>query len=163
MPAVRQTVKSMVAPDNHPMAMVVRSGPWSAAEVSSFLRDARIPVRLASSGHYPVVQSLWFDFDGEHLWCATQADSVLARRLARSDRCGFEVSADAPPYRGVRGTGHARIDAQPAAEVLSRLIARYQGDEPTALSRWLLSRVDTEVAIRIEDLAVTSWDYSGRM
>jgi hypothetical protein len=145
------------------MALVVRSGPWTADEVRGHLADARIPLRLASSGTFPLVQSLWFVFDDDALWCATQADSVVARRLARDDHCGFEVCADQPPYRGVRGTGRARIVPAAAADVLPQLIARYVGDEPTPLSQWLLSRLDTEVAIRVGDLTVTSWDYSGRM
>ena len=57
------------------------SGPWSETDVLSFLRATVIPVRLASMGTFPLVQSLWFLPDGLDLWCATQADSVLARRL----------------------------------------------------------------------------------
>ena len=41
-----------------------------------------------------------------------------------------------------------------AATVLPRLISRYLGDEPGPLASWLLSRVDSEVAIRISDLRV---------
>lgn len=145
------------------MTIVVRSGPWDLATVQDFLARTVIPVRLASQGSFPMVQSLWFLPEGDCLWCATQQDSVLARRLAKDDRCGFEVSADAPPYRGVRGTGRARLDSGAAAQVLPRLIDRYQGPERTPLGDWLLSRLDTEVAIRIDGLAVTSWDYSTRM
>lgn len=145
------------------MTFEVRSGPWSADRVREHLQGIRIPIRLASSGSFPLVQSLWFLFEDDVVWCATQADSVVARRLARDPRCGFEVSADQPPYRGVRGTGRAALDASAAADVLPRLIERYLGSEPNDLARWLLSRLDSEVAIRIDDLAVTSWDYSGRM
>lgn len=144
-------------------ALTLRSGPWSAEQVADYLSTTVIPVRLASAGKQPLVQSLWFDFDGRSLWCASQSDSVLVRRLRRDSRVAFEVSADQPPYRGVRGNGNAHLDPVSAPDVLPRLIARYQGSEPTRLSEWLLSRVDTEVAIRIDGLAVTSWDYSGRM
>ena len=145
------------------MTLEVRSGPWSPDRVRAHLRDARIPLRLATNGEFPLVQSLWFLLDEDALWCATQADAVVVRRVTRDARCGFEVSADQPPYRGVRGTGRAQIVPDAGREVLPRLIARYLGDEPTDLSRWLLSRLDREVAIRIDDLSVTSWDYSGRM
>ena len=37
------------------------------------------------------------------------------------------------------------------------------GEQESPLGAWLMSRMDSEVAIRIGDLAVTSWDYSGRM
>lgn len=141
----------------------IRSGPWSADQVTSYLTQTCIPVRLASHGSFPLVQSLWFTYDEGALWCATQADSVLARRLRRDGRCGFEVSADTPPYRGVRGTGQATLVPEAAADVLPRLIRRYQGQDSTPLADWLLSRIATEVAVRIDGLTLTSWDYSGRM
>lgn len=163
MPAVRQTVKSGSAPENRGMPLTVRSGPWDVAAVQRFLEQSVIPVRLASSGRHPLVQSLWFLPAPDGLWCATQADSVLARRLARDARIGFEVAADAPPYRGVRGTGRARLVPEAAVDTLPRLIERYLGTEPTPLGSWLMSRIESEVAVHLDDLAVTSWDYTPRM
>lgn len=123
-----------------------------------------IPVRLASSGRTaPLVQSVWFLYDEQALWCCTQSDAVLARRLTSDPRCGFEVSGDLPPYRGVRGTARAEILPDRAADVLPRLILRYLGDEPGSLGGWLLSRLDHEVAIRLHDLRVSTFDYTSRM
>jgi hypothetical protein len=145
------------------MAMEIRSGPWTSDQVDQYLRATAIPLRLATAGRKLLVQSLWFEFDGSSLWCASQSDSVLVRRLRKDDRIGFEVSADAPPYRGVRGHGRAHLDPPRAADLLPRLIERYLGSTPSPLADWLLSRIDNEVAIRIDDLTVTSWDYSARM
>ncbi len=151
---------------NRPMAdgaITVRSGPWDADGVGAFLGDAAIPIRLATNGPgHPLVQSLWFLFEGEALWCCTRADAVLTARLRRDPRCAFEVSADAPPYRGVRGFGTATVDTASAASVLPALIERY-GQDGTPLADWLLARTDDEVSIRIAGLTVTSWDYSTRM
>ena len=144
-------------------AVGIRSGPWSEAEIRSYLDATVIPVRLASMGTFPLVQSLWFLPEGLDLWCATQADSVLARRLRADSRCGFEVSADEPPYRGVRGTGHATLLPEAAADVLPRLIERYAVPDDSPLAGWLLSRIDTEVAVRIRPRTMSSWDYSPRM
>jgi hypothetical protein len=44
-----------------------------------------------------------------------------------------------------------------------QLIDKYLGDRTVPLAKWLLSRLDEEVAIRIDSLTVTSWDYSSRM
>jgi hypothetical protein len=141
----------------------LRSGPWSTDVATGFLTASVIPIRLATQGAaHPMVQSLWFDFDGSSLWCCTKDDSVLARRLAREPRCAFEVSADMAPYRGVRGTGTATLMPVLARDVLPRLIDRY-GQRDTALADWLLSRLDREVAIRIDDLVMSSWDYAARM
>lgn len=142
----------------------IASGPWSESEIVSFLEVTRIPVRLATNGSAgPLVQSLWFVPRGVELWCCTQRSSVLTRRLNRDDRVGFEVAGDMPPYRGVRGTGVAHVIDDDVETTLRALIERYQGSERTALSDWLLSRIDSEVAIRIEPRTVSTWDYSHRM
>lgn len=142
---------------------VLRSGPWDGQQVAAHLHESVIPLRIATAGTFPLVQSLWFTFDGSTLWCATQADSVVARRVQRESKVGFEIAADQPPYRGVRGSGNATIDPDAGARVLAHLIERYLGPEPTPLGEWLLSRADNEIALRIDDLVVSSWDYSARM
>lgn len=144
--------------------LTLRSGAWPLDTIERFLYETAIPVRIASNGReFPLVQSQWFLYESSTLWCCAQADSVLAQRLRNDPRCAFEVSGDLPPYRGVRGTGSASLHADEAARVLPLLIDRYLGDEPSTLADWLLSRLDVEVAIKISDLSVTSWDYSARM
>ena len=145
-------------------AVDIRSGPWDLVEVRGFLDSTVIPMRLATQGSAgPMVQSLWFLFDGSALWCCTQRDSVVASRLRSDPRCAFEIARDDPPYRGVRGRGVASLDAGPAAGLLERLISRYLVDSESPLASWLQSRVADEVAIRMDTLVVSSWDYSLRM
>jgi nitroimidazol reductase NimA-like FMN-containing flavoprotein (pyridoxamine 5'-phosphate oxidase superfamily) len=142
----------------------ISSGPWDETQIAEFLTETAIPIRLASNGSSgPLVQSLWFWPNGVELWCCTQDSSVLARRLSKDDRVGFEVAADTPPYRGVRGTGVAELLKGDVDATLRHLITRYQGHEKTQLSEWLLSRIDSEVAIRITPRTLSSWDYSPRM
>ena len=148
--------------DDTPVDLI--SGPWDTDEVSRFLRETTIPIRLATRGReHPLVQSVWFSFDGSRIWCCAQADSLLARRLRGDNACGFEVAADAPPYRGVRGHGVAEFHPEMAADRLGGLIDRYLGDDNSPLADWLRSRLDNEVAIAITNLRVSSWDYSQRM
>ena len=138
--------------------------PWDITQASVFLRQAEIPIRVASSGSRgPIVQSLGFDFDGAALWCATQASSLLVQRLTANNDIGFEIAADTAPYSGVRGTGTASIHPELARAVLHRLITKYQGNSETDFSTWLLSRLDKEVAIKINALTLATWDFSGRM
>lgn len=140
------------------------TGPWDMPQTEAFLEEMNIPIRVASSGSRgPIVQSLWFDFNDGALWCATQASSLLVKRLTANNDIGFEVSGDNAPYRGVRGTGVTSIHPELAGETLHRLIKKYQGDTETDLSRWLLSRLDKEVAVKITPLTLATWDFSGRM
>jgi hypothetical protein len=150
--------------------MTIRSGPWGIATIADFCRSATIPIRLATVGGdgAPIVQSLWFvadvgGVDGDRIWCATQADAVVTSRIRQDGRVGFEIGADTMPYRGVRGTGTARVDPECGVPVLRRLLGRYGVDSDAGLGAWLLSRAATEVAIEITGLEVSTWDYAGRM
>lgn len=142
--------------------MEIASGPWDRSRIDAFLDSTVIPIRIASAGRTsPLVQSLWYLHEDDSLWCCTQAEAVLTRRLRSDPRCGFEVSGDLPPYRGVRGTAKAEILPERAADILPRLIERYGA--PSALADWLLSRLDREVAIRLHSLRVTTFDFTQRM
>ena len=143
------------------------SGPWSMAQVRDHLDHAVIPMRLAclGPGGHPLVASLWYVHRAEALWCASRAAADLVGFLREDPRCGFEVAADAPPYLGVRGWGKATLDPERGEEILRALVDRYLGTNgrESSLGRWLLSRGESEVAIRIDPVRLVSWDYSERM
>lgn len=140
-------------------------GPWSTAQIEDFLKESRIPVRLAcngASGH-PVLVSLWFIALGDKLWCATPRTARVAAILARDPRCAFEVSVEKPPYCGVRGPALATLHDDRGEEILGKLIDRYLGNSRSKLARFLLARVEGETAIAIEPQTLVSWDYEQRM
>ncbi len=110
-----------------------------------------------------MVQSMWFDVHDGAIWCATQADAVIVRRLRADPRVGYEVAGDTQPYRGVRGQAVAEIVELGAADVLERLIHRYLDDPSSGLARWLRSRATSEVALRLTPVTMHAWDYSARM
>ena len=145
--------------------MRVLGGPWSAEAIEQHLRDTVVPIRLASLGPdgFPLVLSLWFLYEDGALWCATQRSARLVQRLRRDARCGFEVAADQAPYRGVRGRAEATLDDARGAELLPRLIRRYLGATDAPLASWLLARAESEIALRLGRLRVSSWDFSKRM
>lgn len=146
----------------HNDAVNVISGPWSADQIRTYLTTTVIPIRVATSGASgPLVQSLWFLCADEVIWCCTRKDALIVQRINRDPAVGFEVSADTPPYRGVRGQARAHVEPAPAGDVLTQLIARYEA--PSGLANWLLGRIDAEVAIALRDLSVTSWDFTARM
>jgi len=146
-------------------SLAVLSGPWSVDTIEGYLRSAVLPIRVASVAHtgWPTVVSLWYLYDEGAIWCATQRTARLVARLEREPRCGFEIAADSIPYRGVRGRAQATIDGQRGAILLPRLIDRYLGRTDSPLGSWLLARVDSEVAIRLDHLRVSTWDFTARM
>jgi nitroimidazol reductase NimA-like FMN-containing flavoprotein (pyridoxamine 5'-phosphate oxidase superfamily) len=149
----------------HTAPSIRRGSAWSAREIESFLQQAAIPVRLAclAANGAPLICSLWYLYDEGAIWCATQQDARLVTWLRADPRCAFEVAGDDPPYRGVRGQGDAVLSAADGPAVLGRLIDRYLGTRDSGFARWLLSRQDGEVAIRIDPHWLTSWDFSRRM
>ena len=140
-------------------------GPWSGDQIQRFLRNTRIPARIAcngASGH-PVLASLWFVPQDGKLWCATQRGASVVSLLTRDPRCAFEVSVETPPYRGVRGTGVATLHEDRGEEMLRVLIERYHGGTDSKLASLLLAHAKQEVAIGIEPRTLVSWDYQERM
>lgn len=140
-------------------------GPWSRQEIDTFLDEQISPLRLAfhAAGGYPHIVSLWYLRDGGSLWCAVPDSSFTARALSDDPRCGLEVAVNRPPYRGVRGVAEATLNEQRGPFVLRSLIARYLGDDSSDLARWLLSRQDSELAVRLDPLQLSTWDYTNRM
>lgn len=140
-------------------------GPWDQDRIEAFLDETAIPLRLAprTLDGWPFIVSLWFLRRDDGLWCATSRDSYLATTLRRDSRCGFEVAADAPPYRGVRGCAHASIVPDRGVEILRQLMSRYLERPKGKFGLWLLERSDREVAIRLDPQSLTSWDFTARM
>jgi nitroimidazol reductase NimA-like FMN-containing flavoprotein (pyridoxamine 5'-phosphate oxidase superfamily) len=141
------------------------TGTWGRDEVTLYLDDTVIPIRLAvtSPTGWPIVLSLWFVREEGQLLCATQQSASVVRALRENERCAFEIARDAPPYHGVRGRGRVTLDTQSAPRVLETLVDRYLPSRDEPLARWLLSRVASEVCIRIDPLRIASWDYRKRM
>jgi hypothetical protein len=147
------------------MTAVELAGPWKASQVEEFLDQARIPIRLSTVAEdgFPRVISLWFQYESDTLYCVTHQSSKLARLLQKNDHVGFEISADSPPYHGIRGQGTASLQALGSNPALTTLLTRYIGDLETSFSQWLLSRREEELLITIKPHRLFSWDYRERM
>ena len=141
------------------------TGPWSLSDIGAYLDSAVIPVRLSavSESGWPVVVSLWFLYEGETILCATRPTSRIAKLIEAGPRIGFEIAADLPPYRGVRGQGMASLRPDRDAVLLTKLVDRYLGPDDTPFRQWLLAGADDEVAVAIRPVRLMSWDYRARM
>lgn len=137
---------------------------WNKTQIESFLLDTRVPVRIAvMDGEYPLICSVWFEYGAGQIVCVSHKDSKLAQLLQQEKRCGFEIAANEPPYRGIRGKADVLISQDGVEARLNRLIERYLGDTNQSLADWLLGRVDDEYAFCLAPVWVTAWDYGGRM
>ncbi len=141
------------------------SGSWSESEVTAFLEETTVPIRLAT--HRPDgslwLVALWYRYRDGVIECATGANADLVRFLRHDPSVAFDVSTNRVPYRGVRGNGTATISADDDKTVLRALLDRYLSGTESPLAEWLLSDEREEVCIRIEPRKIYSWDYSDRM
>ena len=140
------------------------SGPWDRDRVEEFLERATVPVRIGcrTPSDTPWIVSLWFSWDGA-INCATSADADLVDLLAHDDHVSFEVSTNDPPYKGVRGRGHAEVTVDEEKALLRSLLERYLGGTDNEVGDRLLRPDREEVCVRIEPERLHTWDYSERM
>lgn len=147
------------------MTPIRASSAWSLPEIENFLEISAIPVRLAclTSRREPIILSLWYLYEDGVLWCATQKTAKIAKYLQGNPVCGFEISTETFPYKGIRGQGEAVLSEERGPDILLRLIDRYLGQRDSDFARWLIARSSNEVAIGIRPRWLTSWDFSSRM
>ncbi len=134
-------------------------------DVERYLREIRIPLRLAclTPSGWPMVLSLWYLYRDKQLYCATQQSAKVVQYLRHRPECAFEISADQPPYCGVRGQALVTLDQTRGPEILQRLIVRYLGQSDLPLAQKLLARSENEVALVIKPSNIFTWNFSDRM
>ena len=134
-------------------------------EIDKFIPDSKIPIRIAfmKSTHLPAVISLWYVCKDGKIYCATQKTAKIVSYLKKNPVCGFEIAADKPPYKGIRGEGTVRILNETGVYVLDLLMEKYLGEKESTLSKLLRDNSKTEVAIEITPQKIFHYDYSKRM
>ena len=136
-----------------------------AEEINKFIPDLKIPIRVGfiKSNDVPAVISLWYVCNDGKIYCASQKTAKIVSYLKKNPLCGFEIAADKPPYKGMRGEGTARILNETGVYVLDLLIEKYLGEKESTLSKLLRNNSKTEVAIEITPQKIFHYDYSKRM
>ena len=107
--------------------------------------------------------SLWYVCKDGKIYCATQKTAKIVSYLQKNPLCGFEIAADKPPYKGIRGEGTVQILNETGECVLDLLIDKYLGEKESTLSEFLKSNSKTEVALQITPQKIFNYDYSKRM
>ena len=134
-------------------------------QINRLIPDLKIPIRIAfmKSTDLPAVISLWYVCNDGKIYCAAQKTAKIVSYLRKNPLCGFEIAADKPPYKGVRGEGIARILNETGAYVLDLLMEKYLGEKESKLSKLLRDNSKTEIAIEITPQKIVHYDYTKRM
>lgn len=133
--------------------------------VETYLKSIRIPLHLScvTESGWPIGLSLWYIYQNNKLYCATQESARVVRYLTHNQRCSFEISSDQPPYCGVRGQSISQINKTLGPDILKQLITRYLGGFNNPLAEKLLKNVSHEVAIIISPINYYTWNFTERM
>jgi hypothetical protein len=137
----------------------------NSEEINKFIPDKKIPIRVAfmKSSGIPTVVSLWYMYSDGKIYCATQKTAKIVSYIQKNPVCGFEIAADKPPYKGIRGEGIVKILNETGEYVLGILINKYLGEKESTLSKLLRKNSKTEIAIEITPQKIFNYDYSKRM
>ena len=148
----------------HLSSLVRSNSAWGAEQIANYLATAEQPLRLAlQSGDAPLVIPLWFQFVEDAFYCACSKHAKVVELIRQAPLCGFDVSTNAMPYKGVRGQGAAEVLPEQGEPALQALVERYLKNTNSGFAQWLLSRSADEVAIIIRPQWMTAWDFSARM
>ena len=134
-------------------------------KIEDLVNETKIPIRIACitlSGH-PIVMSLWYTIIDGKIYCATQKKAKIITHIKNNPTIGFEIAADNPPYRGMRGHGKAKVIEHMGKDILDILIDKYLGNKISTLSEFLRNNSENEVAIEISPEKLFTYDYSKRM
>ena len=125
----------------------------------------KIPIRISfmKSSGFPSVVSLWYTHADGKIYCAMQKTAKVISYIQKNPKCGFEIAADVPPYKGLRGQGTVKILNDKGKEILEILIEKYLGAKESTLSKFLRNNSKNEVAIEIMPQKIHRYEYSKRM
>ena len=134
-------------------------------QMDQTVSDIKIPIRIAfvKPDGTPSIISLWYEQIGDKIYCATKRTAKIVSYIQNNPKCGFEIAADTPPYKGTRGTGHVKIIENKGQEILKMLMKKYLGSKESTLSKYLNKNLESEVAIEITPQSIFNYDYSKRM
>ena len=132
------------------------------ALLDSGLRDMPIRFAVQGEGGFAKIISLWYQYRDGCFYSVTHDSSWVLHQLKTNNQVGFEIAANTPPYKGIRGVGHLSVSAL-RDDLQEQLIDHYLGSRQSDFARWLLSYKAGEMVIQIKPEKMSTWDYTEKM
>jgi hypothetical protein len=134
-------------------------------EVTELLGQPNL-LRLAFiDGHdgMPVVHPVWYYYENEKFFVATEREGNMARSLRKNPACYFlvDIAQRFPSPRGIRGKAIARVIDDPdyATEVTRRNLLKYFGTTDTKEAKAILEMGKTSSVIEIMPRYMATWKF----
>ena len=130
-----------------------------------FLDESLIPIRISvnTKSGFPTIVSLWYIFENGKFYCASIKTANLINLIKKNNKCAFEVSTENLPYKGIRGKGTIELDYLQGGFILKKLLTRYNIKKDSKLAKFLINRIEEEVALIITPMKIFTWDFKERM
>lgn len=139
------------------------------AEARSFLAENKSVLLLGSVDrrNNPNIHPLWYYFDSAatKFYFYSEKTSRKVRNIKRKQKVYFDVSLDRFPYKGVRGSGRARIVAgkKRAVSFARKILAGYiRASHPFVNLTLEGVKKGDNVVVEISPEYFSTWDY-GKM
>lgn len=120
-------------------------------------------LRLAflDGGSAPMVHPVWFLYQGEKFWVATDSGGKKAKSISENPGVYFLIDIDSGPPRGVRGKGTARVIDDPAfaAEVTEKCMKKYLQTTRTKKAKAIIEMGKKSCVIEITPGYMATWKF----
>lgn len=109
----------------------------------------------------PIVHPVWFYYENEMLFVATDTEGQKARSLRKNPSVYFVVDIVQGPPRGVRGKGIARIsdDHAYATEVTKKCVAKYLGTTESDTAKRVIEMGKESSVVEIIPKYIATWKF----
>lgn len=109
----------------------------------------------------PIVHPVWFYYENEMFFIATDTDGVKARSLRKNPGAYFVVDLAHGPPRGLRGKGVARIsdDHGYAREVTTKCTEKYLGTVAGETAKKVIEMSSNSSVIEIVPKYIATWKF----
>ena len=109
----------------------------------------------------PIVHPVWFYYENEMLFIATDTDGAKARSLRKNPHVYFVVDVAQGPPRGVRGKGTARVsdDHAYATEVTRKCAEKYLGTTESEIAKKIIESGSDSSVIEVIPSFIATWKF----
>ena len=137
----------------------------SQDEIIQFLKTSKKNLQLGTidEKNEPNVHPVWFLFENDKLYIATETKSKKLKSIRRNNLVYFSVDEDSSDFRGVRGKGIAKIleDREFNVRTTEKIVIKYAGSLDGKLAKEVMAEIKdgSELLIEISPKFYSTWSF----
>lgn len=138
----------------------------SEEQITKFLLSGKINLQFGSidDKNMPNVHPVWYVYDNEKLYFATETKSKKIRNIKNNPNVYFSIANEEEPFIGVRGKGKSKIleNRQQNYQITKKIVSKYVDKHDSALAREILDEIEQglEVVVEITPEYFSAWTFN---